>query len=289
MIGDYKQLTRHVEATYDELASYYTFFYPFPSEENDRFIEALDSLLSSYNVERILDINCGVGRHIIPLARLGYEVVGADVSEGMLRQARRFAREFGVEGRVKLVKAEWKELPEKVEGEFDAILGLGNPLEHIPPEHRADVLRNVNELLRRGGFLLLSRRNWEWELGLKGDRTLYVRSLRRRMPSPWGERELPFFSPLYGFSVDDKEIITFFTYHNYGETSREHVYHVLEYDLGKGGFNHKSFRLKAFYVFKKALRDDIIASGFKEIRLITSLKRVEYDPYTLNEFWISVK
>jgi SAM-dependent methyltransferase len=36
----------------------------------------------------ILDLCCGNGRYSIPLARLGYEVVGVDINQGMIEQAR---------------------------------------------------------------------------------------------------------------------------------------------------------------------------------------------------------
>ncbi|WP_157529603.1 bifunctional 2-polyprenyl-6-hydroxyphenol methylase/3-demethylubiquinol 3-O-methyltransferase UbiG, partial [Nocardia sp. NRRL S-836] len=37
---------------------------------------------------RVLDLGCGVGRHAHGLARLGFSVVGADVSEWAVEQAR---------------------------------------------------------------------------------------------------------------------------------------------------------------------------------------------------------
>jgi SAM-dependent methyltransferase len=43
-------------------------------------------LITSLNpdAKTVLDIGCGTGRHVIPLAELGYEVTGIDLSEGML-------------------------------------------------------------------------------------------------------------------------------------------------------------------------------------------------------------
>jgi SAM-dependent methyltransferase len=43
-------------------------------------------LITSLNpdAKTVLDIGCGTGRHVIPLAVLGYEVTGIDLSEGML-------------------------------------------------------------------------------------------------------------------------------------------------------------------------------------------------------------
>jgi SAM-dependent methyltransferase len=42
-------------------------------------------------VRSVLDLGCGTGRHSVELARRGYELVGVDISRGMLERARRRA------------------------------------------------------------------------------------------------------------------------------------------------------------------------------------------------------
>ena len=42
---------------------------------------------------RILDVGCGTGRHSIELTKRGYDVVGIDLSESLLRRAKEKARE----------------------------------------------------------------------------------------------------------------------------------------------------------------------------------------------------
>jgi SAM-dependent methyltransferase len=46
---------------------------------------------------RLLDIGCGVGRHVVELARRGYRMTGIDVSRGLLRVGERLAREASVD------------------------------------------------------------------------------------------------------------------------------------------------------------------------------------------------
>lgn len=50
--------------------------------------QEVDFLLGELNLQpgqRILDVQCGFGRHAIPLARKGFEVVGIDISETFIR------------------------------------------------------------------------------------------------------------------------------------------------------------------------------------------------------------
>lgn len=55
------------------------------------------SLFEGQRVERVLDTACGTGHHAIALARLGYQVVGADLSAFMVERARENASVAGVD------------------------------------------------------------------------------------------------------------------------------------------------------------------------------------------------
>lgn len=57
---------------------------------------------------RILDVGCGYGRHGAELARQGYHVVGVDLSEQMVRDAR---RRWSLHGRLKFVRMDMRRLP----------------------------------------------------------------------------------------------------------------------------------------------------------------------------------
>src|SRR5271157_3213578 len=76
---------------------------------------------------RILDVSCGIGRHSIHLAKLGYEVVGFDFSPYFLRTARRLAKAEGLgEGSARFVEGDTKEIRRILEGrgevDFDGII-----------------------------------------------------------------------------------------------------------------------------------------------------------------------
>ncbi len=121
----------------------------------------LDELLQLPSGSRILDLGCGTGRHSIALASRGYQMTGIDLSAGMLGEARRKAKEAGVE-------VEWKraDATEYVAKEpFDAVVCLcGSAFTMVDLEGDADahdraILGNVAASLRPGGPFVLTTPN----------------------------------------------------------------------------------------------------------------------------------
>jgi ubiquinone/menaquinone biosynthesis C-methylase UbiE len=60
---------------------------------------------------RVLDLGCGAGRNAVPLAGLGCEVVGLDLSSPMLGAAAQRARDEQVGDRVHLLRGRMDEIP----------------------------------------------------------------------------------------------------------------------------------------------------------------------------------
>ena len=60
---------------------------------------------------RALDIGCGAARNALPLARLGWEVLGTDVSRPMLEAAAQRREAGGLGARLHLAQASMTELP----------------------------------------------------------------------------------------------------------------------------------------------------------------------------------
>ncbi len=73
---------------FNRYAQYYDLLYR--EKDYPREVDYLETLLAKYattNVQTILDLGCGTGRHAIMLAHKGYHVVGVDYSPAMLAVA----------------------------------------------------------------------------------------------------------------------------------------------------------------------------------------------------------
>ena len=110
----------------------------------------------------ILDLGCGNGELARELGRQDYQgqYVGLDFSEGLLDEARRGQPEGpqAVFKQADLSASSWsKELPAQ---SFQAALAFA-VLHHLPGlELRRQILRRVHDMLRPGGFFILS--NWQF-------------------------------------------------------------------------------------------------------------------------------
>jgi cyclopropane-fatty-acyl-phospholipid synthase len=101
--------------------------------------------------ERVLDVGCGWGSFAIHAAtHYGVSVLGVTLSEEQVKLGRERVREAGVEDRVTLRLADYRELT----GErFDAISSIGM-VEHVGEERIDLYMQTLHELLRPGGRLL---------------------------------------------------------------------------------------------------------------------------------------
>src|SRR5262245_22486055 len=143
-------------------------------------------LSPSFAPARALDFGCGVGRLVMPLARRCAEVVGVDVSPGMLAEAARNCEAAGLRN-VTLVPSD--DALSRVPGTFDFIHSF-IVLQHIPARRGERIIRGLLERLDPGGFAMLhvtvgrdtpALRRWLHRLSwsVPGARAL-VNVLRRR-------------------------------------------------------------------------------------------------------------
>jgi len=122
------------------------------------FAEAVGTLGAG---ARVLDCASGTGRLAVGLALRGFQVVACDASEGMVERTRSLAARHGAA--LVARQCAWQDLATQDWPEpFDAVFCVGNSLTHAAgqPGRRA-ALRAMAGVLRAGGLLVLTSRNWE--------------------------------------------------------------------------------------------------------------------------------
>jgi S-adenosylmethionine-dependent methyltransferase len=101
----------------------------------------------------ILEIGTGTGRYTLELAKQGYMVTAVDLSASLMEECKKSIAGKGLEGQVRFIVADARDLSQLAQKGFDAILLMG-PLYHlIVEEDRKAALKEAFDRLRESGIL----------------------------------------------------------------------------------------------------------------------------------------
>ena len=168
-----KQMRDKTEALYDHFSPLYWEKYGISvSETHVRYLLKILGRMAPRST--LLSAGCGAGLYDGMLLEAGHNVVGIDLSAGMLARAReRFPK----------VRYEKKGLQEMVfQNEFDGVICI-DALEHVFPEEWPVIVHGFREALKPGGMLYftldISATDW-----LEED---YEQAMSRGLPVVFGE------------------------------------------------------------------------------------------------------
>jgi ubiquinone/menaquinone biosynthesis C-methylase UbiE len=119
----------------------------------DEWLSYIHQIFKKYGCKpkRILDLACGTGTCCIPLSKEGYDIVGIDSSEAMLRIAEEKTDSEGLVVTYLHQKMESFSLPDQV----DVTISLFDSLNYILSEEQMlKTYRRVYETLRTGGLFI---------------------------------------------------------------------------------------------------------------------------------------
>ena len=125
------------------------------SAPNTRLMHvAVDALRRNPDGHRAIDLGCGAGRNALPLAALGWDVLGIDSSQPMLEAARRRLEGEALAGSVHLALATMDHIPARSSA-FDLVVahGIWN-LARSGAEFRA-ALRDAGRVAAPGATLFV--------------------------------------------------------------------------------------------------------------------------------------
>ena len=131
-------------------------------ESEDRYKILKDhwaNVLRGRDIKSLLDVSIGSGSATLPLADLGVNLSGSDLSETMLANCKRKAesRDFPIE----LKCCDFRNVSEHFEGPFDCVASTGNSLPYVSNDDVLKTLEQMDALIRPGGYIYFEIRNWD--------------------------------------------------------------------------------------------------------------------------------
>jgi SAM-dependent methyltransferase len=226
---------------YGTLAGIYEWLMPenllTPAGSVHAFAPVVDALAAG---ARVLDCAAGIGHLAVGLALRGFDVAAADASPAMVKRTAALAADHGAE--LAAVTCPWERLGEQGWAErFDAVFCVGNSLVHAPGRPaRRDALRQMAGVLRPGGLLVLTSRNWE-AVRARGSGL----SVEDRVAERDGRRGLV----VQGWSIAD------------GWDDRHHLDVAVALIDADGGVTSHAERLAIWPFRHEALDEDLRAAG----------------------------
>jgi 2-polyprenyl-3-methyl-5-hydroxy-6-metoxy-1,4-benzoquinol methylase len=249
MIGeDRKGVLSHSRRYYARRAYYYDLIAQRTrvDKETDEQLDFIESAFKTHAkrpVVKVLDVACGGGRHIVGLAKRGYECTGYDFAAERVKMAEARVKRAGV--KVTLRQGDATRLPKG--GRYDAVLALFIIFLLPSDDDIKKCLRGVREVLSPGGVLISNIYNpftrTRKELMELLDRGTFVDEIQARGIHIMEVNKLKDFDPVEGVIWSD-EIA------------------VVEAPDGRHIFRDKErYRMLTFWDVKRYLED----AGFKEV------------------------
>ncbi|OGT41716.1 MAG: hypothetical protein A3F42_06865 [Gammaproteobacteria bacterium RIFCSPHIGHO2_12_FULL_37_34] len=119
----------------------------------------IEKILKKYKIKTVLDLTCGTGSQVFHLLKRGFKVTGSDISSGMLKIAKRKAKQEKV--KIKFLRGDMRTI--KV-GKFDAAITIFNAIGHLTKTGFAKTMRNIHRNLNDGGIFIFDIINLNYVL-----------------------------------------------------------------------------------------------------------------------------
>jgi len=155
-------MTDQISSFYDPLAEHYHLLFDDWDNAIDRQNRVIGSLISSRipgKALKILDCACGIGTQSLALAKLGHRVTASDLSAAAVERARKEAAKRSSE--IDFHVSDMTSLQEIVDRDFDVVVALDNALPHLSLEQLGWAASAIQSVLKPGGFLMASIRDYD--------------------------------------------------------------------------------------------------------------------------------
>lgn len=129
-----------------------------------RIAESIESTSQSTRPHVALDLGCGTGRSLLPLADRGWRCLGVDLSSAMLQETRAKALSHQVDDRMATLRANMVQLQFLKDRSLDLALCMYSSIGMVRErKNRIDVMRQVSRALHpHGRFLVHVHNRGSW-------------------------------------------------------------------------------------------------------------------------------
>ncbi len=137
-------------------------FFTRPQEDIPRVAKTF----REHNVKRVLDLGCGSGRHIIYLAKHGFEVYGIDVAPEGVRLAKEWLTKSKLQADLKTGSV-YEKLPYE-DNFFDAVISI-QVIHHARITIIREAISEIERVLRPNGLVFITvaksatKKEGQWE------------------------------------------------------------------------------------------------------------------------------
>lgn len=119
-------------------------------------------IIKALDLERgdsLLDICCGFGRHLIPLAKRGIKTTGVDICPEYLQEAEQKAKKARV--KLNLICEDARKI--RLNGKFSGVINMATSIGYFEREtDNFKMIKNAYEATKPGGGFLLETMNRDW-------------------------------------------------------------------------------------------------------------------------------
>ena len=120
---------------------------PANARHEDEKNQVIANVLARYAPKTVLDMTCGTGAQVFHLLKLGYEVIGSDLSPPLVEIAKDKAAKQNIN--VQFVVGDIRYVQQ---GQFDVVITIDNAIGHLVKEDFAMALGNIYKHLNSGGI-----------------------------------------------------------------------------------------------------------------------------------------
>ena len=118
----------------------------------DPEIVRLGPMMRAHQVRRVLDLGCGVGRHLVYLGRQGFEMHGLDISPAGVERCRKELEQHQLQAAVQVADMLTIPYPDQ---SFDWVLSV-QVIYHTTAATLAQAILHVRDKLKPGGFFFVT-------------------------------------------------------------------------------------------------------------------------------------